>query len=149
MYTVSSRLRFNVEEIMVRLRLRYVYICMTLTIALVNLILASIFYSSQVNRLSIRPSNNRLSSGSKSYMLSIHYAEQLTNAASHYIEFINLVADWNLTGVEPYIHNSRGIGSAVTPAYQAFHSSRILFHGCGSTLKKTWYVCGSDTCIYV
>ena len=112
---------------MARLRLRYVYICMTLTIALVNLILASIFYSSQVNRLSIRPSNNGLSSGSKSYMLSIHYAEQFANAASHYIEFINLVADWNLTGVEPYIHNSRVFGLRyLLPTASLFKFSLLL-----------------------
>ena len=89
-------------------QLQCVYI-ITLTLVLVNLIVATIYYSN--HRLSIRPSSNRpRSSGPKSYMLSLHYAEQLTNAVSHYFEFINLVADWNLTGVEPYIYNSRLFG---------------------------------------
>ena len=80
-----------------------------------------------MNRLSIRPSNNGLSSGSKSYMLSIHYAEQFANAASHYIEFINLVADWNLTGVEPYIHNSRVFGLRyLLPTASLFKFSLLL-----------------------
>ena len=81
-----------------------------LTIVLVNLIVATTYYSS--HRLHPRPFSgySGLSSDNKSYMLSFHYAEQLTNAVSHYIEFINLVADWNLTGVEPYIYNSRLFG---------------------------------------
>ena len=54
-----------------------------------------------------RPSSSiAIKYGSKSYMLSLHYAEQLANAVSHYAQFINLVAGWNLTGVEPYVHNS-------------------------------------------
>jgi len=57
------------------------------------------------------PSNVGISSfGSKSYMLSLHYAEQLTMATAHYVEFINLVADWNRTGVIPYIFDSRMFG---------------------------------------
>ena len=99
------QLRFNVEaEIMKGRQLKYVFIIITLTIVLMNLIVASIYYRST------RPSSNRPSLGSKSYMLSLHYAEQLTNAVGHYIEYINLVADWNLTGVEPYVHNSRLFG---------------------------------------
>ena len=89
-------------------QLHYVY-SIALTIVLVNLIVASIYYNG--HWLSIRSSSNRpRSSGPKSYMLSLHYAEQLANAVSHYVEFINLVADWNLTGVEPYIYNSRLFG---------------------------------------
>ena len=57
------------------------------------------------------PSSVEISSfGSKSYMLSLHYAEQLTMATAHYVEFINLVADWNRTGVIPYIFDSRMFG---------------------------------------
>ena len=60
-------------------------------------------------------------------MLSLHYAEQLTNAVSHYIEFINLVADWNLTGVEPYVHNSRLFGLRyLLPTSSFFKSSLLL-----------------------
>ena len=57
------------------------------------------------------PSNVEISSfGSKSYMLSLHYPEQLTMATAHYVQFINLVADWNCTGVIPYIFDSRMFG---------------------------------------
>ena len=56
--------------------------------------------------------HSRLRAGNKyrSYMLSFHYAEQLTMATAHYIQFINLVAGWNLTGVEPYVYTSRMFG---------------------------------------
>ena len=102
-------------------QLQHVYI-ITLTIVLVNLFVASIYYDSH------RSSSHRpRSSGSKSYMLSLHYAEQLANAVSHYIEFINLVADWNLTGVEPYIYNSRMFGLRyLLPATSFFKCSLIL-----------------------
>ena len=84
------------------------YVCIIiLTIVVVNLIVATIYYNSHSQSSSNRP---RPSDLAKSYMLSLQYAEQLANAVSHYIEFINLVADWNLTGVEPYIYNSRMFG---------------------------------------
>ena len=117
------QLRFNVEaEIMGGRQLSYVCIIITLIIVLLNLIIASIYYGST------RPSSlNRPSFGSKSYMLSLHYAEQLTNAVAHYIEFINLVADWNLTGVEPYIRNSRLFGLRyVLPTTSFFKCSLLL-----------------------
>ena len=75
-----------------------------------NLIVVTIYLSSR--RLCAQPSSSYsgLVSSNKSYMLSLHYGEQLTNAVGHYIEFTNLVADWNLTGIEPYIYNSRLFG---------------------------------------
>ena len=96
----------------------------TLTIVLVNLIVATIYCSSH------RPSSSYsgLASGHKSYMLSLHYAEQLTNAVGHYIEFINLVADWNLTGVEPYIYNSRLFGLRYFLPTKSFFKCSLLFN---------------------
>ena len=118
-------LRFNIEEIMAGRQLQYVC-TIALTIILVNLIV-TIIYCSSSHRLSIRLSSNRLSFGRKSYMLSLHYAEQLTNAVSHYIEFINLVAGWNLTGVEPYIHDSRLFGLRyLLPTTSFFRCSLLL-----------------------
>ena len=68
------------------------------------------------------------SSGSKSYMLSLHYAEQLTMATVHYVEFINLIADWNLTGVEPYVFNSRMFGLRYFPPITNFTEYSLLFN---------------------
>ena len=60
-------------------------------------------------------------------MLSLHYAEQLANAVSHYAQFFNLVAGWNLTGVEPYIHNSRLFGLRyLRPTTSFFKLSLLL-----------------------
>ena len=82
-----------------------------------------------------RPSNSiailkyRPTSGSelKSYMLSLNYAEQLGNAVSHYVRFINLVAGWNLTGVEPYFYNSRLFGLRyIRPTTSLFKCSLLL-----------------------
>ena len=42
-----------------------------------------------------------------SYMLALHTAEQLTNGVSHFIEFLNMACQWNLTGVEPFVYQSR------------------------------------------
>ena len=108
-------------------QLHYVYI-IALTLVLVNLIVATIYYSS--HRLRSRPFSgySGLSSSNKSYMLSLHYAEQLTNAVSHYIEFINLVADWNLTGVEPYIYNSRLFGLRYFLPTTSFFKCSLLFN---------------------
>ena len=41
------------------------------------------------------------------YMLALHTAEQLTMSTSHFVEFMNLVNQWNLTGVEPVVYGSR------------------------------------------
>ena len=41
------------------------------------------------------------------YMLALHTAEQLTSSISYFIEFLNMVQQWNLTGVEPVVHKSR------------------------------------------
>ena len=40
-------------------------------------------------------------------MLALHTAEQLTNSFSHFIEFLNMAHQWNLTGVEPLVYQSR------------------------------------------
>ena len=42
-----------------------------------------------------------------SYMLALHTAEQLTMSTSHFVEFMNLVYQWNMTGVEPVVYGSR------------------------------------------
>ena len=59
--------------------------------------------------VTVAPRGSNMTSG-KSYMLSLHYAEQLTMSTAHYIQFLNLVAGWNFTGVEPYIYKSRMFG---------------------------------------
>ena len=41
------------------------------------------------------------------FMLALHIAEQLTMSTSHFVEFLNLVHQWNFTGVEPVIYRSR------------------------------------------
>ena len=41
------------------------------------------------------------------YMLALHIAEQLTMSTAHFVEFMNLVHQWNLTGVEPVVYGSR------------------------------------------
>ena len=41
------------------------------------------------------------------YMMALHTAKQLTMSTSHFIEFMNLVHQWNLTGVEPVVYGSR------------------------------------------
>ena len=43
----------------------------------------------------------------KSYMVSLVYAEQFSNAFIHYNEFLSLSTQWNFTGVEPFVINSR------------------------------------------
>ena len=43
----------------------------------------------------------------KSYMLALHTAEQLTMSTYHFIEFLNMVYQWNFTGVEPFVYRSR------------------------------------------
>ena len=42
-----------------------------------------------------------------SYMMALHTAEQLTMSTSHFVEFMNLVHQWNMTGVEPVVYGSR------------------------------------------
>ena len=78
-------------------------------IALALVVVMALMYSQVSTGLSAH-SRLRASNEDKSYMLSLHYAEQLTMATRHYIQFINLVAGWNLTGVEPYVRNSRMYG---------------------------------------
>ena len=76
-----------------------------------------------------RPSSSiAIKYGSKSYMLSLHYAEQLANAVSHYAQFINLVAGWNLTGVEPYVHNSRLFGLRYLRPITSFFNWSLLLN---------------------
>ena len=41
------------------------------------------------------------------FMLALHTAEQLTMSTSHFVEFMNLVNQWNMTGVEPVVYGSR------------------------------------------
>ena len=59
-------------------------------------------------RLQIRlPSSNRSTSWAwKSYMLTLRIPEQLTMSTAHFHQFLNLVNDWNFTGVEPFAYNS-------------------------------------------
>jgi len=72
----------------------------------------------------MRPDNK-----DKSYMLSFHYAEQLTMATAHYIQFINLVAGWDLTGVEPYVYTSRMFGIRYfEPATGNFYKFSLLLN---------------------
>ena len=54
-----------------------------------------------------------------SYMLALHIAEQLTMSTSHFVEFMNLVHQWNLTGVEPVVYGSRMNG------LRSMHSENI------------------------
>ena len=56
----------------------------------------------------LRPaSSNRSTSWAwKSYMLTLRIPEQLTMSTAHFHQFLNLVNDWNFTGVEPFAYNS-------------------------------------------
>ena len=86
-----------------------IYFGVGVGVALAIVVVMTFYMSSQVSTTKpIRSSSSTV--GNKSYMLSLTYAEQLTMATIHYIQFINLVADWNLTGVEPYVHTSRMFG---------------------------------------
>ena len=40
-------------------------------------------------------------------MLALHVAEQLTMNTYHFIEFLNMVYQWNFTAVEPFVYRSR------------------------------------------
>ena len=40
-------------------------------------------------------------------MMALHIVERLTMSTSHFVEFMNLVHQWNLTGVEPVVYGSR------------------------------------------
>ena len=42
----------------------------------------------------------------KSYMLTLRIPEQLTMSTIHFHQFLNLVNDWNFTGVEPFAYQS-------------------------------------------
>ena len=54
--------------------------------------------------------NVNVQSLGKRFMLSLVYAEQFTNAFSHYNEFLVIASRLNFTGVEPFVHNSRMFG---------------------------------------
>ena len=54
--------------------------------------------------------NLNIQSLGKRFMLSLVYAEQLTNAFAHYNEFLVIASRLNFTGVEPFVHNSRMLG---------------------------------------
>ena len=42
----------------------------------------------------------------KRYMLTLRIQEQLTMSSIHFHQFLNLVDDWTITGVEPFIYGS-------------------------------------------
>ena len=46
----------------------------------------------------------RVGGSPKRYMLTLRIREQLTMSSIHFHQFLNLVDDWNFTGVEPGIH---------------------------------------------
>ena len=81
--------------------------------------------STKIQRSTLMRPDNK----DKSYMLSFQYAEQLTMATAHYIQFINLVAGWNLTGVEPYVYTSRMFGIRYfEPATGNFYKFSLLLN---------------------
>jgi len=96
-------------------------------IALALVVVMALMYSQVSTELSAH-SILRASNEDKSYMLSLHYAEQLTMATRHYIQFINLVAGWNLTGVEPYVRNSRMYGLRYFEPSTNFYKYSLLLN---------------------
>ena len=46
----------------------------------------------------------------KRYMFTLRIPEQLTMSSIHFHQFLNLVNDWNFTGVEPFIYGSTMYG---------------------------------------
>ena len=44
------------------------------------------------------------------YMLTLRIPEQLTMSSIHFHQFLNLVNDWNFTGVEPFVYESTMYG---------------------------------------
>ena len=82
------------------------------------------------------------------YMLSFHYAEQLTSASRHFVSFVNLAAQWGMRAVEPLVVNSRlfGLGIPRTNMYKysrlfnLSHANEIL----GSCLLRQSHQSESD-----
>ena len=79
-------------------------------------------------RLAINHTMNAQSLG-RSFMLSLVYAEQLTNAFAHYNEFLILASLLNFTGVEPFVKNSRMFGvRGLTPDPHLCFDLRLLLN---------------------
>ena len=59
-----------------------------------------------------RPSrpNSDISGGKKKYMFALRITEQLTMSSIHFQQFLNLVNDWNFTGVEPFVYRNTIFG---------------------------------------
>ena len=74
-----------------------------------------------------RPSNRTKNSTERrhQYMLSFHYAEQLTSASRHFVSFVNLAAQWGMRAVEPLVVNSRLFGLGV-PRTDVYEYSRLF-----------------------
>ena len=64
----------------------------------------------------------------KSYMLALKIPEQLTMCTIHFHQFLNVVNDWNLTSVEPFIYHSDmyGLRSLVFYASVAYRFGRLF-----------------------
>ena len=64
----------------------------------------------------------------KSYMLALRIPEQLTMCTIHFHQFLNVVNDWNLTSVEPFIYYSDmfGLRSLVPYASVAYNFGRLF-----------------------
>ena len=73
---------------------------------------------------SLSPTKSNL----KSYMLAMRIPEQLTMCTIHFHQFLNIVNDWNLTSVEPFIYNSDmfGLRSLVPYASVAYNFGRLF-----------------------
>ena len=62
----------------------------------------------------------------KRYMLPLRIPEQLTMSTVHFHQFLNLVNDWNFTGVEPFAYGSttyglRSLNAQDLPSFLPFH----------------------------
>ena len=64
----------------------------------------------------------------KNYMLALRFREQLTMGVIHFHQFLNLVNDWNFTGVEPFIYRTGlwGTRSLVKYASVTFRFSKLF-----------------------
>lgn len=64
----------------------------------------------------------------RSYMLALRIPEQLTMCTIHFHQFLNVVNDWNLTSVEPFIYYSDmfGLRSLVPYASVAYNFGRLF-----------------------
>ena len=84
--------------------------------------------TASITRLAIDHTMNAQSLG-RSFMLSLVYAEQLTNAFAHYNEFLVLASRLNFTGVEPFVKNSRMFGvRSLTPDPHFCFDLRLLLN---------------------